>query len=268
MASDDDTKAGFAGGQAGAFASLAEAAASHEVRVGMDAFRNVADRLENVTFEQSKGNLFEFIEVVRFNESAALSGSTARARVTAEVGRPHDPADIEIVDAGKIVRKIQAKVSKSHAEMAARLRPEKYEGMQRLVPSDAEERVRELTENRAKTGNIYAEEYADSAENLAGELHSEGVSSGGTTRAELKDAHAGPEWFAAKAELSAVARQAGKAGAAGAATGGAVALAFATVRQGYRFRRGDVDGREAVIEIAISTKDGAIRGERRAPVAP
>ena len=55
-------------------------------------------------------------------------------------------------------------------------------------------------------------------------------------------------------------RQAANAGVAGAVTGGVVATAITGVKQAIRFKKGEVDGKEAVIEIASAGARGAVRG--------
>jgi len=91
---------------------------------GMDLFRSVAVNKQNVDFALAKGNLFEYIESTKFNQNASTAGSDLRAVVTDSVGRPHDPADIEILKNEKVVRQVQAKFSDS--EHAAKERFSKY----------------------------------------------------------------------------------------------------------------------------------------------
>lgn len=259
MAGEEDAKAGFAGGQAGAFASVAEAAAASEMRIGMDAFRRAAAMNGLRAPESAAGFLFEHIAAARFNEQAALQGASARAHVTSELGRHADPADLEIIDGKRIIARIQAKVG-SVNYMTSQLRQGKYAGMQRLVPEDVVDSVKTRTEGRAATGNIYAEEYADSAKHLRGSVEGGGVRARGASSSELRDAQANPRSFATNAELAAVGRQAAKAGVAGAVTGGVVATAITGVKQAIRFRKGEVGGKQAVIEIASAGGRGAVRG--------
>ena len=145
---------------------------------GMKLFRKVAHQKYNVGFEQVKGNLFEYIEAAKFNVDAAKKGNTARAIVTDSVGRPHDPADIEIVKGSKVVKQVQAKfsTSKNAALDSVRMQSNsKYRGMDRLIRKDNNytddyskektsllKRTKELANKASRReGNIYQEDYKD-----------------------------------------------------------------------------------------------------------
>ena len=182
---------------------------------GMKLFRKVAHQKYNVGFEQVKGNLFEYIEAAKFNVDAAKKGNTARAIVTDSVGRPHDPADIEIVKDSKVVKRVQAKfsTSKNAALDSVRMQSNsKYRGMDRLIRKDnnyTDDYSKEKTSllNRAKElankasrreGNIYQEDYKDTSKHLTDELKYENVSSKGTTLKEIKKAHKNPARYEKK----------------------------------------------------------------------
>lgn len=193
--------------------------ATKETFQGMDLFRQCAEKKANVPFDQSKGNLFEYIEAVKYNHNAAASRNVHRAIVTDSIGRPHDPVDIEIVNQrGEVVRNVQAKFSDSqHAAVDSVFmqKNDKYKGMQRLIRKDEKyyenpdtgetssllQRSQELASKRANSeGSIYQEQYRDVAENLTDELHHDGVSSGGTTLEEVREAHNDPVKYAAQFE--------------------------------------------------------------------
>lgn len=184
---------------------------------GMDLFREVAEKKNNVAFDQAKGNLFEYIEAAKFNKNAAHNGCSLRAVVTDSVGRPHDAADIEIMDGSRVVRRVQAKFSDSQhaaADSVTMQRNEKYQGMQRLIRKEEHyydetsgetmpliDKAKRLAGDRAsRTGNIYQEQYQDVYDNLTDELHHGGVSSEGTTLDEIRKAYDSPEVFARQFE--------------------------------------------------------------------
>ena len=178
----------------------------------MDLLREAAERRTNVPFDQAKGNLFEYIEAAKFNKNAANQGSTFNAVVTDAIGRPHDAADIEIMQSRKVVRQVQAKFSDSKhaaADSVSMQRQVKYHGMERLIRKDESysdpatgkttsllHKARSLAEERAShNGTIYQAEYKDVAENLTDELNHGGISSGGTTLEEVKLAYDSPEKY-------------------------------------------------------------------------
>ena len=208
----------------GDFASENEQRATNSAIKGMDLFKKVAEEKHNVAFDQAKGNLFEYIEAAKFNQNAARNRSDLGAVVTAADGRPADPADIEIVKNGKIVRQIQAKFSDSKhaaADSVSMQRKQKYRGMQRLIrkenhyvdPAIGKEttllkKAKSLAENRSGIeGNIYQEDYKDVTENLTDELHYGNVSSGGTTLDDLQRAYDNPNAYAGAYEKAQVARE-------------------------------------------------------------
>lgn len=179
---------------------------------GMDLFRQVAEKKKNVAFDQAKGNLFEYIEAAKFNQSAARQGSSLNAVVTDSIGRPHDAADIEIMQGGKVVRQVQAKFSDSKhaaADSVTMQRKAKYHGMQRLIRKEENytdtatgettsllHKAKSLAEERASHGgNIYQAEYQDVAVNITDELNHDGISSGGTTIEEMQSAYDSPEVY-------------------------------------------------------------------------
>ena len=179
---------------------------------GMDLFRTAAAKKQNVAFDQAKGNLFEYIEAVKFNRDAAAQGSSLKAVVTDAVGRPHDAADIEIMQGDRVVRQVQAKFSDSKhaaADSVSMQRKAKYHGMQRLIRKEENyvdestgettsllHKAKSLAEERAShEGNIYQAEYQDVAENITDELHHGGVTSGGTTIEEVRSAYESPEVY-------------------------------------------------------------------------
>ncbi len=166
---------GFVAGQVGATLSGNEAAASDAMIEGMDVFRKIFD-LEGGNIKKF-GNLFECIEAAKFNADAAIKGSNLKAQVTAMPTNPSMPPDrnssggpdIVIQDSGKTVREVQAKCNDKAYQGAYEIKDSDYAGMQRVVPKDKEERVRELVESRAEKvsvdgqKSVYADDYQDAA---------------------------------------------------------------------------------------------------------
>lgn len=186
---------------------------------GMSLFKDIVKEKQNVDFDRSKGNLFEFIESAKFNRNSANRGKSVRSVVTHADGRPHDPVDIELIDNGKIIDKVQAKASDlrkgdqaTAAELANMQRNNKYRGQQRLVPKDKFDKTRELTQKRAESSSIYADDYKDSHKNLTGELtdRRDGTNSGGTTIEELKRASDNPDKYVRDFEIKQYASEIGR----------------------------------------------------------
>lgn len=250
----------FGTGLAGSQAANADVAAADAMRRGMDAFREAAAAAGDRPVDKVQGNLFEYIEVAKFNTEASRSGADTAARVTEAHGRPHAAADIEITRGGKVVDEVQAKSYSKGSDAAGALRKDDYQGMQRLVPEDKVDRVRELTESRADSKSIYARDYQDSADNLTGQLkdRDSGTASGGTTYEESTLAAKNPDAYAMVRETMEVGKAAGRAGKTAAVGGAVVGGAISAVRNCYRVSRGDAEAGEAVVEVCKDTaKSGA-----------
>ena len=193
---------------------------------GMSFFRQKAFDTRNAGFDQSKGNLFEYIEAAKFNRSAANAGKSARAIVT-DITDPHAEADILIKDNGKIAKEIQAKFIKTSKDgrdisAATSVRDQtgannkgwgQYDGMDRLIRKQENynsegsllDEAKKLSKARADSNGIYSEFYRDVNEHLTDETQYDGVSSGGTTYEEVQAAHDNPEVYAKQFEKKQVA---------------------------------------------------------------
>ena len=217
----DNENARIIGGQIAANISKDVQEGTRQAVSGMKLFEAEIERLKNVDFDQKKGNLFEYIEAAKFNRESANRGIDHRAIVTAADGRPHDPADLEILDGNKkVIRQVQAKFVETHngdldtsaASTVFKQKEDKYMGMQRLgrkqenyctdpktgKPMSMLEREKQLADARADSGGIYSEQYRDVSQNAVDELTDEttGVKSGGTTLEEMKKAAEEPAKYA------------------------------------------------------------------------
>lgn len=253
----------FGAGAIGAASSSAEAAASDVLRDGMAL---LLKRMNGTSLHpnQLKGHLFEYIEAARFNERAALARSQLQAKITFEDGRPHAPADIEIVKGGKVIKGVQAKASDDPHWIARKQADPKYEGLDRLAPKDQADRVREISEERARTleakGDPDAVIWRESADRTTGELHQGEVRSGGTSTNELEFAAKSPRKFVALEETRAVGREAVTAGAAAAAAGAVLGGMISVVRNQAAYRRGEIDARQAAKRVAVDAASSGLRG--------
>ena len=217
----DNENAQIIGGQIAANIAKDVQEGTRQAVSGMKLFEAEIERLQNVDFDQKKGNLFEYIEAAKFNREAANRGVDHRAIVTAAEGRPHDPADLEILDGNKkVIRQVQAKFVDTHsgdldtsaASTVFKQKDDKYKGMQRLGRKQENyytdpktgktmsmlEREKQLADSRADSGGIYSEQYRDVSNNSVDELTDEttGVKSGGTTLDEMNKAVDEPAKYA------------------------------------------------------------------------
>ena len=265
MAKEDkslDEATAVGAGLFGASAASAEAASSDAMREGMAQFLERAGA--GTPAAQLKGNLFEYIEAAKFNANARLQGSSKFARVTAADGRPRDPVDTEILKGKKVVGEAQFKASDNPSWIAGQQAESKYIDKTRVVPKDMEDEVRQISERKAADlsgkGDSRAENFRDSAKNTTGELRHGNTSSGGTTTKELGFATDHPKLYAAWQEGSHVAREAGTAGLQAAGAAAVVGGAISIIRNAHALSKGDVDGKEAAVNVAADTAKSSVRG--------
>ena len=249
-------------GAIGAEAASAEAAASDAVREGIAQFLD--ESAKNTPPDKLKGNLFEYIEALRFNKQAARHGSEATAQVTAASGRPHAAADIEIVEDHTVVKEVQSKVSDDSSYLAHQQANPKYRDMDRLVPRNKADSTRLHSEKRTESlleeGDLRAEDYRDSSARIEGELRHGEISSGGTTTKELEFASKHPKLFAALEQGGALVQEAHKAGLHGAGAAAVVEGAISTSRNLVAYSKGELEGKEAAANIAKEVGKSSVRG--------
>lgn len=261
---------------------------TNEAINGMELFKNVSESKANVGFEQVKGNLFEYIEAAKFNKNAANIGDRTRAVITDAIGRPHDAADIELVRSGKVVRKVQAKFSKtknsvghdtSAASSVTKQRGDKYQGMQRLVrkqedytvnnetntPMSLVEKAKELAAKRANSDGIYAEQYRDVAENLTDELVDDsvggsGVSSGGTTLEEIQEAAQNPENYARQFRMKQYGKEVANTSVNMATSAAIMTGVVSGVTNMFEVLKNEKELKEAIKDVGVDVVKGGARG--------
>ena len=259
---DDHTSSRYAGdngvelgaGLAGASAATPFAAASDEMVKGMDAFRDMASRVQNKLPVFQRGHLFEAILAAKENAAAAQAGSSVRTHVTHLEGHNTAPADLERRSGSKVVSQAQAKFSMARAENVAEMVADpKYRGMDRYVPSKSVDNVRRALLEKAKqcTDPVQKANYLDAAKNLV--AHD-------TRGAEVWAAQKAPRLYALGQEVKYVGKEAAVSGAWAAGTAAIVGGGISIIKNMYGVAKGEIDGGEAVEAIAKDTGKAAARG--------
>lgn len=206
-----------------------------ETVVGMDQLKEVAKQYINCAPDKTQGRMFEIIETAKFNAAAAKAGSVLRAVTTDQLGEPHAAADILIRNAkGDVLKEIQAKSYNSSPTTARAIADSKYNGMDRLINVEKEERVKELVEKRANSNGIYAREYKDAQGSIVGKTAYGEVSSGGTTYDESLEAAKNAEAFAKKMNHAEFVSGASTAMITGALAGAFIGGTVSAVSSGYK----------------------------------
>jgi hypothetical protein len=207
------------------------------------------------------GHVFEFVEALKFNANAAKADEMLRAVTTASQGKLADPADIIISRGHEAVREVQAKLYHDTQRGAVKLTAAKYDGMQRLVGLDQEAEVRKaLVKGLGQNpDNIYVSGFRDTDENLTGQLHHDGISSGGTTVREAYEASDGPTEWLRDRTAEAMVNETLKAAAIGAAAGAVFGAATSSLQLALQARRGPIGISESVVEVATVAATAGLR---------
>lgn len=177
------------------------------VEKGMELFLKKTNQIGKVGYEQAKGNLFEYIETAKINRNLANKGINRYYEVTdakkewGGLGEPHAPDDFRGFEGRKVIARGQAKVNNNANKTAGNdkgITNIKYKGMQRNVASDKYDDVLKALDNKYLKGEISKEQYVDAKTNLRRGLTDDytGVSSGGTSTKELRQAATNPEGYA------------------------------------------------------------------------
>lgn len=185
----------FGAGQYGASLLFPNDAERDAIAEGMKLFWEAVEQHKNVSEEFKHGNFFEYIEAAKFNFEAARKGSPLHAHVTAAEGDPHSAADIVITNEDVVVKEIQAKSSENTVRLSNSLSDPKYQGMDKLVPKEQEERVAALTGHSSHNDHTHSTYHGDSDHHVTGELHAGNITSGGTSYNELRSATKNAEQY-------------------------------------------------------------------------
>ena len=246
-----------------ASANLARATVEWMQQANWDEAGRLARVHVNQAAEHQTGHGFEFVETLKFNANAAKAGDVIRAVTTASQGKPGAAADIIISRGDEVLREVQAKVYSDPAQRLYALSADKYHDMQRLVPSDHVDGVRESLGKALgrSPDNIRTSRYIDVDKHLAGDLHHDGLSSGGTTANETYDAGRDPVGWLRGQAAHAMVNETLKSAAVGAAGGAVFGAAAHSLQLAITARNTDVGISEAIVEVtAAATKAGVRSG--------
>lgn len=234
--------------------------ASNEAYTGMDLLRSEGARMINVLVDKKQGNLFEIIERTKFNMDAAEKGFSMRAVTTAELGLPHDPADILIKDGSRVLEKVQAKSSNSAASALFEMSKEKYAGMQRLFNLDKVDKANELAQQRIKSGTLKAADYAETMKKSTGKLNYGEVSSSGTTYDEAVSAAENYKNYADHFEIEQFKKEFSSSIKTSATMSSVVGGGISILKNSIAYSKNEIDGDELVGNVVLDTTKAALKG--------
>lgn len=155
-----------------------------------------AGKLSKVGFEQSKGNLFEYIESAKLQTNMANKGHFFDKNPVTDIPESRNgfgghtaPDDFRLQKNGKVIGQGQAKYNNSAERAARNFVDPKYTDMQRVAPVDQIKEIRQCLDEMVKNGEISRSTYQNAVDNLQYNGLTDpdsGISSGGTTTRELQ----------------------------------------------------------------------------------
>lgn len=156
-----------------------------------------AGKISKVGFEQSKGNLFEYIEAAKLQTNMANKGYFFDNNPVTDIpesrggyGGHTAPDDFRMQKNGRLIGKGQAKYNNNPKRAARNFVDSKYTDMQRIAPIDQMSDIQKCLEQMLESGEISKSAYQNTVNNLQyyGLTDPDsGISSGGTTVKELQE---------------------------------------------------------------------------------
>lgn len=141
-----------------------------------------------------------------FNADAARKGLRVRIRTS----RPGAAADLQVMDGQSVVAEVQVKNCRSVARTTKAISDGKYDGMQKVVPADQVDGVRDLAGKRGVDG-LGERNYADTSVKASGTVEHGGAASQPLTYEDAQSRHLGRRLVAG--EVGTAARSGAQSGA-------------------------------------------------------
>ncbi len=223
---------------------------------GAARLQEVAQQWRNTSPERLAGRLAEELHATSFNADAATKGlNSLKAGTGAANGAGTAAADVTIRNGARIIDQAQVKYHGTPASTAFDVAKVRYDGMQRVVPSDQAARVREIAAKRGVDG-LGQRNYPDVAQKAADRIRSGGAESTPVSRAEALDAAKNTQRVAGELVGGRVVGAVKNGALAGAAVGGGISV----VTNFIAFTDGKKSGEDAVVDAATDTATCAATG--------
>lgn len=211
--------------------------------------QKVSQQWRNTSPERLAGRLAEELHAATFNADAAAKGLNGLKAVTgAANGTPTAAADLTILNGFKVVDAAQVKYHATPAGTTFHVSAVKYDGMQKVVPSDQAARVRELAAKRGVDG-LGQRNFPDVAKNASDRVRSHGAESSPVSRAEALDAAKNTSRVAGDLVTGRVVGAVKSGAMMGAAVGGGVSV----ISNLMAYANDEKSGKDALVDIANDT---------------
>ncbi len=256
---EDENRSAVENGVIGDTANRSAKAFDATRQMGKD-IQRVSKQWQNCSKEQVAGRVAEKFHEGTFNKNAALKGRfDLKAVATESNGNAHSPADIEILKNGKVVDRVQVKYHKTTPRTTSNISDPKYNGMQKVVPSDQAKSVKDLANRRGQSG-IGQKNYPDTAKNTTDSIKCENSRSDPLPRETSADIVEDPS--AVTKRLTTL--EVGNAAKYGGLIGGGICGVMSVAKNINAVSKGEKDGGEAAVAVvkdtALGGADGAVKG--------
>ena len=252
---------------------------SDQLSDGLALFLDKVNRTQKVGFEQSKGNMFEYIENLKLMRNLSNEGKelpkiqpiTDLPKEYGGYGGHTDAADFRFMRNGERTQLTQAKVHSSPQLVVKDMQNPKYKGMKFLIPTDQLNATKEALKNAYKKDKISYTQYRLYLKRLEDNGlcdHKSGVSSGGTTNEELYSLRgnnnrvsvAKAEAFAKKLEQEQFYRELQGQVINGAIGGGLAYGIISMTTNLFEVYKDEKELKQALKDIGLATAKGTVTG--------
>lgn len=218
-------------------------------QAGAARIRDLTNQWRGYSVERVAGRIAEEWHASTFNVDAASRHIPLRATTTEAQGYRFAPSDVAIADAaGNKIVDAQLKYHVTPARTTVGVAGTQYDGMQRIVPSDQLDQVRELARIRGTDG-VGRYNYPDTANHATDRIHAGGAESSPLTRANAIEAARNPTEAGARL----VRKHMGKAIANGALAGAAVGGGVSAISNCIAFAKGTKSRTAAAVDTLKDT---------------
>lgn len=232
------------------------AKAVNAARTTGEEIKDIAEQYKNCVDECTAGRIAEKFHEGTFNMDAARKGRPdLKARTTASNGQCRAKADIEVLKNGNIVDGAQVKYHNAPAATTFHISDPKYDGLQKICPSEQVAKVRELSGKRGKSG-IGQRNYPDTAKKASDHLHHDGVKSDALSYDKALNMTKNPT----KAAKEIFKKESLGAVKGGAIVGGAVSGVMSIGENIFAVVNGKKKTSDAIEAVAKDTVSGTIDG--------
>ncbi len=246
--------------------SITTGAIIHQSNKGLQSFEKTeemvrslldeANKWKNATPEQLAGRLAEIHHAGTFNKNAVSAGMEhLKAKTGSQIGQPTAAQDISIFRYEQEVVQAQVKYHGTSARTTFHVSRTKYDGMQKIVPSDQVNGVQRIAKRRGIDG-LGKRNYPDTAQNASSQLKFEEVSSQPLSRQQAIDIAKKPSQYS-KNLLRTELNSATKSGAlTGAVFGGGISV-ISNINSVCTEQK---SGSEAILDVVKDTSASALTG--------